>query len=83
MLLSGRTEKFDERSRLHDAARRSTIARFPVLAKSSHRFAQTHRQRGDGLQSLLSAIGQVAIICSADLGEQQLRVAQDSRQRIV
>src|SRR2546421_6465265 len=62
---------------------RFLASRFPVLAEAPHRFAQAHRQRRDRLEALLAAAGKSSIIFAADFREQQLRVAQNSRQRII
>lgn len=65
------------------ALRRGAVARFPLLAEAPDGFAQAHRECGNGFEALLSAIGQLAIVFSADFGEQQFGIAQDSCEGIV
>jgi len=62
---------------------RQSIARFPVLTQPVHGLAQTHRQRGDHLQPLLSAVRKLAVILPSYLRYQQLGIPKDSGQRII
>src|SRR5712692_8195818 len=59
------------------------LARFPFLAQPPHRLPQPHGQRGNRLQPLFSSLRNLAVVFSVDLREQQLRVPQNSRQRVV
>src|SRR5580704_1854423 len=87
-LASGRTATGGSEGRLVcdgrlDRSLRQSIARFPVLTQPVHGFAQAHRERRDRLKPLLSAIRELPVIFPPDLREQQLRVAKNSRERIV
>src|SRR2546423_10303316 len=62
---------------------RFLASRFPVLAEAPHRFAQAHRQRRDRLEALLAAPGKSSTIFPADFREQQLPLAQNSRERLI
>src|SRR5258708_24396384 len=61
----------------------SLLPRFPLLAEPPHRLAQPHRQRGNGFQPLLSAVRKLAIIFPPHLREQQLRISENARERII
>src|ERR1700746_532158 len=62
---------------------RQSIARFPVLTQPAHGFTQSHRERRNGLEPLLSAMRELPVIFPPDLREQQLSVAKNSREWIV
>src|SRR5216683_2130878 len=57
--------------------------RLPLYLRPPHRFPQPHRQRSNRLQPLFSSLGNLAVVFSVDLREQQFRVSQDSGQRVI
>src|SRR6267154_6258445 len=59
------------------------LARFPFLAQPAHGFAQPHRQRGNRFKAVFASMRERAVILAVNFGEQQLRVSQNSRQRII
>ena len=80
---TGRTEARLVRDRRLGRSLRQSIARFPVLTQPVHGFAQAHRERRNGLEPLLSAVRELPVIFPPNLREQQLRIAKNSRERIV
>ena len=68
---------------LDDALRSAAMAIFPILAEATDSFAKSNRERGDGFESLLAAVGELAIVFAAHFGEQQFSIAENSGKRIV
>jgi hypothetical protein len=68
---------------LHGALRHAALAILPILTETANGFAKTDRKRGDGFEALLAAVGKLAVVFAANLGEQQLCIAENSGQRIV
>src|ERR1700722_3564948 len=68
---------------LHRPRRYAAMTIFPVLAQAANSFAKTDGERSDRFEALLAAVRKLAIILAAHFGEQQFRIAQDSRERIV
>ena len=59
------------------------LPRFPFLAQPAHGLPQAHRQRGNRFEPLFSAVREFAVIFPVNLRQQEFRVSQNPRQRIV
>src|ERR1700682_4788031 len=59
------------------------LPRFPFLAQPAHGFPQAHGQRGSRFEPLFSAVREFAVIFPVNLRQQEFRVSQNPRQRIV
>src|SRR5437899_3242851 len=59
------------------------LAPFPFLAQAPYGFAQAHGQCGNRFKPLFSAAWECAVILPVNFRQQELRVTQNSRERIV
>jgi hypothetical protein len=59
------------------------LPRFPFLAQPAHGFPQAHGQRGDRFEAQFSAVREFAVLFPVNLCQQELRISQNPRQRIM